>query len=644
MPDIYNINSGASVGFLSGTQASINTMLGQGTAAGAIEGHFYLAADTHRLYIGNNDHSISPVNEGITTVANRTALNAITPSESSTTAWRALQGQFYYIQDENILCVASGNRWVQINPDTYLIGSSQADTNSLANGGGLDTGMIYAEAASGQTNTALIKARVQDTTGQLGAGNAPIPVHTVGGNFKIAGGSNITVSVNSTTNTITLDAPDGAKYDLTMEKPANTTHQVDLVLTQRGTGGEVDRVSIYEGDSVYPDIENGKLVFKGGGLVGMTANVGINDTTHVFTITLDNGLDQVPIEFIPAIEVGTGANKTTKYFSFTPGQNGAPGTASIDLGIYSKDEIDNMFATELNALDAMYFAGTLGTGGTYGSLTALKNGTTSLKSGATFKVISPIESSTVPSGMTIDGWPIANVDTTMEIGDMIVVTGTETNGVISSNAKYTYIPSGNDEDIYYTPNFKDHDKEAWFTNSADTNEIHKLKFAAGSSSKVSVVGSVSGNDQTITVDHVAITAPTVPTPTATITQSSTNESPEFTAITGLTFDGYGHVTNYETKKLQLWSNHLNQVLSQASVSSSTTSGITTYVSKIANTYYDADGQYQLYNGSAGSGNADVNDWELVSDTLKIEVGNAGSASAAARLNVNMVWGSFAASV
>ena len=63
-----NVVAGAFLGFKVGTQANIDTMLAAGANAGAQHGCFYLTKDSHRLYIGNEDTSLSPVNEGIETL------------------------------------------------------------------------------------------------------------------------------------------------------------------------------------------------------------------------------------------------------------------------------------------------------------------------------------------------------------------------------------------------------------------------------------------------------------------------------------------------------------------------------------------------------------------------------------------------
>jgi hypothetical protein len=101
--------SGKNLKFLSGTQASLDTLR---TNGGATEGAFYLTNDTHRLYIGTTEDSKVipvPVNEGVVTVASVSVLPATAES-----------GQFYFATAENVLCVWSKGQWVQINPDTKL--------------------------------------------------------------------------------------------------------------------------------------------------------------------------------------------------------------------------------------------------------------------------------------------------------------------------------------------------------------------------------------------------------------------------------------------------------------------------------------------------------------------------------------------
>ena len=102
----------ANVLFKRGLQADLYKLM-QG---GATDGCFYLTTDSHRLYVGQGSKAV-PVNEGVTSVASLSELtniaNALSPDEKALMA-----GSFYYITEDNILCVYNGNQFVQINPDT----------------------------------------------------------------------------------------------------------------------------------------------------------------------------------------------------------------------------------------------------------------------------------------------------------------------------------------------------------------------------------------------------------------------------------------------------------------------------------------------------------------------------------------------
>ena len=107
--DVASIN-GTNLGFSVGLESKLSTIT-------ALDGVFYLTSDTHRLFIGDKDGNLSPVNQGVISVDNVASL----PTTGE-------QGQFYYAEAENILCVRSGSQWAQINPNTYL----NEFTNSVA--------------------------------------------------------------------------------------------------------------------------------------------------------------------------------------------------------------------------------------------------------------------------------------------------------------------------------------------------------------------------------------------------------------------------------------------------------------------------------------------------------------------------------
>ena len=99
----------ANVIFKQGLQDSLDLL---STQKKAIEGAFYLTSDSHRLYIGLQDKTVAPVNEGVTTVPGVGSLPA------ANTLSKLHAGEFYYATAENILCVFNGKEWIQINANT----------------------------------------------------------------------------------------------------------------------------------------------------------------------------------------------------------------------------------------------------------------------------------------------------------------------------------------------------------------------------------------------------------------------------------------------------------------------------------------------------------------------------------------------
>ena len=251
--------------FLSGLQDNLNGLISSG---GAIEGAFYLTTDTHRLYIGRtitaeNGTSITtktipiPVNEGITTVANTTALYNS----------NANVGEFYYIEDGNILAVRakSGNGtgaeyWVQLNNDT------DQTIEVIATGTGFSAGTydstnhrttynltIKQDKINRKTNSVehltdivipltITDAQIQSAI-SVGFGSTAVSNNSttlsVSGNGAAGSGNSVTLkgagSValsggNGSDITIT-----GKQYTLSKKSDANTTIQLKEDTTDKGT-------------------------------------------------------------------------------------------------------------------------------------------------------------------------------------------------------------------------------------------------------------------------------------------------------------------------------------------------------------------------------------------------------------------------
>jgi hypothetical protein len=636
------------VGFLVGLQSAISSINSNRTA---IPGHFYLTQDAHRLYIGNNDGSLSAVNEGVITVDRVASLPSVTAANQS-----LVTGQFYYAQSENVLCVYSGQRWVQINPDTYLLRNTNAVTGTVDS-----------------TNTVTIKTEVKDTNDGVnvaehyGVGVGDV----VSGQFTIAGGNNVTVGWNSTTNTITLTTPDTGVYDISVAENS-TTHKPELILTEYLDNNKTTPVGSTAipivGDNlgyITTAVSNGSLVISGSGLnvnggsiSAQTSNNGIrfivedSKTATINTPIITQGVTLKNVD-------GTTTNPT--YFTHTVDNSSNPKTVTsvANLNVYTKDAVDALLAESMQDAEGMYFYGTLGANGTKSSFDALGSAT-DLRSGATLKIIQDGLSHT---GVTIEGLTASDA---IEAGDMIIVVGDEYQNTNSSNAttyldpsasgynpaligtlvpstrRYIYIPSGNDTDVYWTPNTHiNNENEAISWSHSNGENVEKIVFAQAANSQITVSGAnaTSGggavHTKTLTIGHKNMyegnigdtTAPAVSTSTTSNESNGTQlATKSYTAITGLTLEN-GHVTGYATTQIDLKPNRLTQVKSEA------TTTVGSNIVKLTNTYYDGLDRITLTQ----------NDWQLSSDTLAVTVSEAGSTNSpikTADIHVDMVWGSF----
>jgi hypothetical protein len=88
-------------------------------------GAFYLADDSHRLYYATAEENskLVALNEGIVNVKDTTYLPGQkngSPNKLTDAEKKLYAGQFYYAEDDNILCIFNGQEWVQINPDSTI--------------------------------------------------------------------------------------------------------------------------------------------------------------------------------------------------------------------------------------------------------------------------------------------------------------------------------------------------------------------------------------------------------------------------------------------------------------------------------------------------------------------------------------------
>lgn len=295
----------ANVGFKLGTQAKVDALL-KTPGTSVVEGSFYLTSDTHRLYIGqkatasDTNAQLFPVNEGVITVTNISDLPDISESDKPVYA-----GRFYYVTNGNILCVYSGQEWVQINTntDTYV------NSHSYSIEGGT----------------------IKDKIGLSNGGN-------VDATFTVEGANGIQITGTGTTLTIT-----GDKYSLSSTV---TDNKATVKLDSANTADDTS------------------VVLAGGNNVTITQNTGTKEVTieskdtkltsltgaaatEGFTITGHNsdGGNTTAATINPQIKVGKTTQPVAKFVD---------GTATLD--VYSTKDIDD----KMKALNAMVYKGTLG--------------------------------------------------------------------------------------------------------------------------------------------------------------------------------------------------------------------------------------------------------------------------------------------
>ena len=607
---VKNPTGGALISFKVGSQSTIDNWLkSPSTYASAIsEGTFYLTEDTHRLYIGNQDHTVSALNEGIETYNNIASL----PTASITTL-----GHFYYAKAENVLCVGAGYKngqgqdayqWIQINQNTdhYHKDFSRAVSNNSSN------------------NTATITDSFNDQN------NAPTTLSVI---LKGDNGIIITQEAGASTPTIKIS---GDTYTLSTAN-SSTTGEVDIKLDSSNSTND-SKVTIKKGANINLSVpssgtDSGKLVLSAENDVpnSLTFNNAANSGNgFVASIGITNK-SPVTGNFDPVINTGLNGNTSTHFVN-----------GEATLPVYTIEEIDGL----VEGLNAMHYIGTvndLGTGTgakaivintTPNTITIVKNNTeTALK---------------VKIGDTF----LANENgmAGKKPGTLFIATGTEgSDGYITAaSLKFEIV-----EETYFT----DTNYElTWLPNSnGNTVPSIALKDAApggqlvggattfAKGTAINISASRSGNNQTITVAHGNVShSDTNGTATsmaeAVSGTGNISASTPITVVTGVTVNTQGHVTGVE--KTQYTLKDTNAILSSNAYSSNAYTSSNVKVGVLSNSVQDTN--------SLGGHNTATGKAVFTSETLNINAvattdGYGSTASDTAYLNglnIEMVWGTF----
>lgn len=477
---------GNAVKFKLGTQIDLNK-LKDDSKKGWEVGTFYLTKDSSRLYIGQ-ENELALLNKSVEIYDN---LNKLKEKTAVST-----KGDIAYCADENVLAYYNGTTWAQINPDDDTILTAIIQSVSTATGG------------------------VKITTGGTNSVNGKT---VTAAEVTITGDKGVQVSTpNNKAITITGDT-----YALNVQEHSGTTNDIDLVL-----------------DSALQD--NSTVHIKGGDNVTITKTAGSNgiqiasQDTKLNDISLglgDNGELQVG-----ASDTGnTNVLKKQKLGYFVDGSYYGIGsdTKQVDLPVYSKEEVDNLF----KKLDGMTYRGTIGTSGTTFTMDASFN---VLKGGTATEIH-------IGDMFLVQGGSLTYVTgKTAKTGDMLIATAkdgkSETNGVLAiGNVEWTYVPAGDDADIDTTYIFKASSTtdSMTITSSNGGGVVGKIAFTKGDGIVIKSTdnGGDSPNQLSVNIKH-----DTYNTSKTTDNKSLTNGG-TFDVIDSITYNN-GHISGINTKTIQ----------------------------------------------------------------------------------------------
>lgn len=348
--------------------------------------------------------------------------------------------------------------------------------------------------------------------------------HVTGFNTKtvtLPADKDTTSSLNVAANTVTLNESDGKSYSVTFDNGADievATNKTTIEISH--SAYDVPDVTLVDGEApghggkftVVDSIvtNNGHITeYKTKEITLPTDN---NTTNASATVSADNAGKLSVSVTDSAGKTVNAASGAVLYYEV----NGQKVYNQGKIDFYTKDEID----TKIEAVNAMVYRGTVGTNGT---VTALPS--SNVQIGDTYKV---------SSAGTYGGH-------SCDVGDLLIATGTEKDGVIDGTITWTYVPSGDDTDSQYQLNVANN--TATLKNTTSNKDVGSLTIAAGAGNDtidVSTAGS------TITVAHKTFGNPTK----GTDTTAKPSHGGTFTVLDSITTEN-GHVTGYVNKVVTL---------------------------------------------------------------------------------------------
>lgn len=534
------------------------------TATGftAQDGVFYLTTDSHRLYVGQNSELVE-LNRYVKVVATTDNL----PSAPA-------KDDFAFVTAGNMLLVckdpsAEGiKKWTQINSQTV---DTNTDTTIAVKG----TPTVTSD-ATGVTISFTFSQTETNKKNNNTIAKADIPVSFKINSSDIATANSIAVAIGSKAvtggSTIAVSGAGSAASSVTLKQGSNVTISDDgknnitisAVDTKYSFGAANNKLNLTGGStaagsvnvagdtyvSLTADATNGVKAAhktydalsatKGTAITGthggkftvvssMTRDTGghlTGYTTQEVTLPSDNNTTNKSAA-ISADNAGTltvsvtdsnnnaVTGKATNALYFTVNNQKVYNQGAIDF--YTKDEIDG----KINGINAMVYRGTVGD----------KDSEEEVKQ---------LPTSGVAIGDTYMAAAVGTFGThNCKIGDLLIATGTETNGIITSGLAWTYVPSGDDTDTHYT--IGNNNSTTITLKPTVGSDTTSVTLAAKDENPITVTGSAGK----ITIGHADV-AKSNSTGTAV-----SGYGKSFNAVTGVTVNAQGHVTNVQTTSITM---------------------------------------------------------------------------------------------
>lgn len=474
----------------------------------------------------------------------------------------AAVGEFYYCLGENVLATKK----------------AESDTSWTQINADTDTKVSEVTATTAvNSGIATVTTTVKSTT-KTGASAGEKQ-----GSFKIKGAGDNTITCDADGIIVITGKNDNATYTL------GTAEGGKIALKGAGTGATNTEITVKgAGDIAITSDAVGNLTVDGttlkNAIADATQNVTITSVKNEFAadgkfttqVATAAGSKTAPA-VTPIIKLGTNATE----YKFESG--------TATLPVYTKTEVDTKIDTYFKAADAMVYKGTVSK--------AADLPTANVQCGWTYKVA---------AAGTYAG-------TVCKVGDLIIA---KVDAATPTDATWDVVPSGDEQVITGAVS------NTGITISDAAGVLAGITLANGNCT--TVAGTTSGKVTTIKVNHNKATGTLAAGSTADVTQKP-SEKAEFSAITGITRDAYGHITGTTVKKLTVVDTDTHHhVTAVATTATHTSSGavITTMLTQ---------------DGVTPNVRTTLN---VVSDNLTVTNGETDGTTAKDTLKINLEWGTF----